>query len=159
MPIVTQLPEVFPLTKLPLMGLLEGRIEDGPQHDHVAGEVQPNHHGDEGPDRLVRDDAVAEDHRVEGEQPRQPHPKQCRHESPRHRIAQANLGVGDEVVEEAEGDKKDGEGHRPPPGVEEVDVFPPEVEDRLNALQYLFTQPVEEDDHEDDGQHHDHPDE
>ena len=37
---VNHLPEVFPLFQDTLVRFLEGRVEDRPQHNHVAGEVQ-----------------------------------------------------------------------------------------------------------------------
>ena len=102
---------------------------------------------------------MPEDHRVEGKQPRQPHPTQGRHESSYHGVAHPDLGIRDKVIEKTKGDEEDGEGHRPPPGVEDVDVFPTEVEDRLDALQDLLTEPVQKNNHKDDGQDDNHPDE
>lgn len=84
---VNHLPEVFPLFQDTLVRFLEGRVEDRPQHNHVAGEVQPNHHRDESPNRLVRNHTMPEEDRVVGEEPGKAHPQKRRQEGSRRRVA------------------------------------------------------------------------
>lgn len=154
-----QLPEVLALVQLAFMRLLKRRIKYRPPHDDIAGKVQPNHHGNEGSDRLVGDYAVTENHRVVGKESRQAHPKQRRKQGPGQGVTQAHLGIGDKVVQQGQRDEEHGEGHRPPQRAEDIDVLPMKVEDRLGTLEKLFPDPIGQDDQKDDNQNDNHPNE
>ena len=62
---------------------------------------------------------MAEEDRVVGEEPGETHPQEGRQKGPGRRIAQTDLGVGNEVVEQGQGDKQHRQGHGPAQRIKE----------------------------------------